>query len=322
MKSFEVYARFIETLEEKIPKKTDLARFIADTLNIEKESAYRRLRGDIQFSFREIFLLAYKMNFSLDKIAKTATFEGSTNLLSLPNTTGIREGNSALLIESVCHFLRKLTLQPYSEWAMALSGIAFPLYQHYSLISRFFVLKHIYHNGNPCVRQPFEEVRESEKVLDLREEFYTLLRNINHTYYIWDNKITPVLVNDINYFRNIHILTEAETQALKEDLICFFDELEQLAITGEYKETGNTFEFYISDVDIDSNYAYLWSENLFRSFYTAFIFITTISTDEIVYESIRDWIHSLKRCSTRISVINDRERTLFFDKQRKIVNTL
>ncbi|GHT42138.1 hypothetical protein FACS189437_09840 [Bacteroidia bacterium] len=137
MEKNDVYSKFVEALEEKIPKKTQLAGFLAETLNIEKESAYRRLRKDIQFSFREIFLLANKMNISLDKIARGAIAENQSKILFEMSTPGDLSGKKSNgMIEAALNFYTQLAAQPYSEMAMALSGISFSLYQSYSLLSR------------------------------------------------------------------------------------------------------------------------------------------------------------------------------------------
>jgi hypothetical protein len=206
--------------------------------------------------------------------------------------------------------------------AVALSGMSYSLYQSYSHLSRFHSLKHIYHNGNPQARICYDEVFESKRQMEARNEFSSLYQHIKHTYYIWDHKIIPVLVKDILYFKHTHILKNTEIKALKEELLCFLNDLEQLAAQGEFKETGNKFELYISDIEIDTTYGYYWSEKVYMSFYNAFIFFAAVSTDITVYDSISDWIKSIKRCSVCISVINNKERTIFFDKQREIINTL
>ncbi|GHT04299.1 hypothetical protein FACS189423_06770 [Bacteroidia bacterium] len=323
MKNYDVYAKFVGALEEKIPKKTKLAGFLAETLNIEKESAYRRLRSDIQFSFREIFLLANTMNISLDKIARGAIAENQSKILLEMSTPGDLSGEKANgMIELAFDFYTQLVAQSYSEMAMALSGISFSLYQSNSLLSRFYSLKYAYHNGNPTIRIPFGEIIETKKQLEVREKFSGLYHQIKNTAYIWDNKIIPVLVNDIRYFQNIHLLRKEEKDALKEELFRFLNNLEQLATDGEFKDTGNKFELYISDIDIDNTYGCAWSEQVYISFHKAFIFMATISKDASVYKNVSDWIKSIKKCSVCISVINDKERTLFFDKQREIVNIL
>jgi hypothetical protein len=322
MKDIDLNKKFVSALEKKIPKKTNLAGFIADTLCIEKESAYRRLRNEIPFSFGEVALLANQINISLDKIIPaTASGINPNNLLGLPLISN-PEVNKSDLIEAIYDFFMLLTDQPYSEFGTALSGVNFVLFQSYSLLSRFHIMKHLHYSGNSSTPVPFERIFESNKQLELRSDFQVLFHKISYTYYIWDLQIIPALVNDILYFRNIRLLKESETNALKMELLRFLQDLEQLASTGTYKETGARFELYVSDINIDVSYSYMWSDEIFASAFSAFIFFAVPSLDESFFKNMTAWIKSIKRCSTQISVINDKERSLFFDRQRQLVNTL
>jgi hypothetical protein len=263
------------------------------------------------------------MNISLDKIAKGAIVKSQAKILvELPSIGDTIGEKSDGMIESALDLYTKLVEQPYSEMSIALSGLSFSLFQSYSMLSRFYALKHVYHNGNPLIRVPFEEIWETKKQLEVRDKFSGIYYRIKNTTYIWDNKIMPVIVNDILYFKNIRLLRNAEIEALKEELFRFLDDLEQLAVNGKFKDTGNKFELYVSDIDIDTTYGCVWSEQVYMSFYKAFIFLATVSKEASVCESVNDWIKSIKRCSVCISVINNKERTQFFDKQRKIVNIL
>jgi hypothetical protein len=56
--------------------------------------------------------------------------------------------------------------------------------------------------------------------------------------------------------------------------------------------------------------------------FTAFIFFATASQEENLVNKIIRWVRNMKRCSTLISGNAAKERTLFFDKQRAIIDAL
>jgi len=58
----------LKSVSKKYPKKSDCAQEIANILNIDKMSVYRRLRGKIKFTIDEMALVASKLDISLDKI--------------------------------------------------------------------------------------------------------------------------------------------------------------------------------------------------------------------------------------------------------------
>jgi hypothetical protein len=328
----DVHKEFVAAMESKIPKKTQLADFISDILRIEKESAYRRLRGEVQFTFKEAVLIACRMNLSLNEIIVNASPENKTkNVLELPvfqsDMINFCDGAGDKLIEEAIIFLKALVQQPFSEFGLAISGIPFPLFLNYSSLSRFYILKHLHNssnqlNYNQLTPIPFEKVFESKKQIEEREEFYLLYRQISNTFYIWDKKIIPVLVEDIQYFQSIHLIKDSEVEELKADIHRFLTDLEQLAIDGKFRETGNKFDLFISDLGIDVTYTYMWSEKLCIALFITFIFFATASQEKSLVNKIINWVTSMKRCSILISGNAAKERILFFDKQREIVDKL
>jgi hypothetical protein len=327
MTAIDIHGEFVKMLENKIPKKTRLADLISDLLRIEKESAYRRLRGDVQFTFREAALIARQLNVSLDETVLYASPESRTkNVLEMPvlhsDVTGMSEKAGDLLIEMAILFLKELSKQPFSEFGLAISGIPFSLFLNYSCLSRLYIMKYL-HNGNQSKTYiPFGKVFESRGLIEEREEFYLLFRQISNTFYIWDRKIIPSLVDDIQYFRSIRLITDNDIRELKEEIHRFLNDLEQLAVDGKFRETGNNFNLFISDLTIDVTYAYLWSEEVYTALFTAFIFFATASQEEGLVNRIILWVRSMRRRSTLISGNAAKERIVFFDRQRAIIDTL
>lgn len=61
-------ANLIEAMKDKLPVKGKLADMLMDTLYIGKEAVYRRLRGEVPFTFQEAALVSRKLGISLDTI--------------------------------------------------------------------------------------------------------------------------------------------------------------------------------------------------------------------------------------------------------------
>ena len=59
------YQGFINVLQQKIPQKASLVNTIADLPVIDKDAVYRRLRGEVNFSFIEMASIAIKLGMSL-----------------------------------------------------------------------------------------------------------------------------------------------------------------------------------------------------------------------------------------------------------------
>lgn len=68
MKKDLLYDTILNAIREKIPNRIILANTLAELLNIEKEAVYRRLRGEVAFSFVEIAAISSSLGISLDNI--------------------------------------------------------------------------------------------------------------------------------------------------------------------------------------------------------------------------------------------------------------
>ena len=61
----------IKAMREHLPEETNLANYIMDIISIGKEAVYRRLRGEVPFTFYEVSLLSQSLGISLDQIVGT-----------------------------------------------------------------------------------------------------------------------------------------------------------------------------------------------------------------------------------------------------------
>lgn len=317
----DINKKFVEALESKIPKKTDLADFISETLFIEKETAYRRLRGEVQFSLHEAIVLSSRLRISIEEIMVKENLKGGgRNSMQLPiNQTDIELYK--LYISSTVDFLKKLTGDPYSEYGLTLTHLTFSLVYQFNYLIRFNMLKHAYYAGDPNHRKTFDQVHETESLRKKRKTLYALYAQIKRTFYIWDSRIIPSLISDILYFKKLRLISAEEVELLKEELHLFLQKLEQLTTDG-YNGSHNRFELYISETAIEHTYAYLYSENYFVSMSTAFINYELVSFDKSTFENVSKWVRSLMRSSILISGSAEKEKINFFQQQHTIVDRL
>ena len=135
-----------------------------------------------------------------------------------------------------------------------------------------------------------------------------LMNWMKTTDYIWDNTVFEHVVRDIQFFSEIHLVSEEDKELIKDDLLLLTDELEELAGKGKY-ETGNDVRIYISNIKFDATYSYVATSNSHISMIRMF-------------RSLKEWVQSLKKFSTQISESGEMQRIRFFNEQREIINTL
>jgi len=314
------YQEFISAIRDKIPHKATLANTIADLLCIDKDAVYRRLRGEVNFSFAEMAVIARNTGISLDNIA------GIDNLLSKPAKMNILRQVDLTeidyeMFERYVNLLKSIKDEP--ETKIMEAGNVFPpfFYYNYEYITRFHMFRWNQSSGYGDAR-PFHEITIPERLRILQKEFCIYTRHIKSTQYVLDNQIFQRLITSINYFAKMRLIREEDVALIKNDLIEFLNDLENLALKGKYDETGNEMSIYILDISPDSNYCCLKSKNIHFTLFKAFVLNAIVCFDEEAFNETSDWIRSLQRKSTLISVSGEKIRAAFFNAQREIIYTL
>lgn len=322
MSTINMQERFLQVLKEIIPDKSLLANNIADILTLEKASVYRRLRGEIPFTLNETGKIAKEFNISFDKIF----------LYDKPNTP--RVGTMALPLYDqaiqpdyidVMNFLKKIGTicgTVNSEYGMTCNCVPPVFYLNYEHILRFYIFKWGYRYGIPGYYNSFDKVPQGEKIMEMPREIALKIRCLNSVICLWDSMIIPAIVNDIKYFKSIRLINDESVCLLKQDLLNLLHEVEDTASLGRFKETGSKFELYLSGVNIEATYMYGGSPADWFSIVIIFFVQGAMSFEESTFLKFREWIHYLKRFSTMLSGVCEKERILFFERQREIVESL
>lgn len=315
---------FVETLKNKIPKKTQLANFISEILAMEKETAYRRLRGVTMFTFGEAAILSQKLNFSLDEIVINIEQSKTVSNMMMNSFYAEKKKGTEENSYSAISFVKDFVEDKNAEFGMALKSIPFPMLIPYKSISDYYKYKYKLHEKETSHPLHFKDIKQ---LLDWEKEnvegTYDLFHNISHTIYIWDKKIIPIIVQDILYFKSLGLMTDNDVADLKKELFLLMEELETIASKGVFEDTGNKCDIYISDEDIDTTYSYLWSETRCASILiTHFMYMLISYNNKSKCEETRNWVTSMKFNSTLISGTGGKDRVLFFKQQREAIETL
>lgn len=316
-----IYEKLISAIREKIPHKATLTNALVDLLCIEREAVYRRMRGDVAFSFTEIAAISNKFGISLDSLVGESAAKSRPYQLSLVEYVDPIEDDFKMwrIYNERLHSVRN-DLSSCSVECMNVLPATFLL--DYDYITRFYLCKWYNQYGDSDKTVHFRDIETSAELLEVQRVTAAESKYIRKTSYIMDPLIFQYIVNDIQYCRSIHQIDEENVRLLKQELLRFLDNMEILATRGVHSETGNPIQFYISSINFDASYSYLETQEYQISIIRAFILNTVISLDRKAYEIIRNWLRSLLKSSTMISVSGEQQRILFFEKQRRIVDSL
>ena len=314
------YQEFISAIRNKIPHKATLTNAIADLLCIDKDAIYRRLRGEVSFSFSEMAVIARNMGISLDAIAGIENFQSKPSKMNISRQVNPTEVDYEMF-EGHVNLLKSIKDEPETEIMEAGNIFSHYLYQDYEHLTRFHLFRWN-QSSSYAEALPFHEIIIPERLRTLHKETCIYSKHIKSTQYVFDNMIFQRLTASIKYFARIQLIKEEDVALIKNDLIAFVNNLENMAVKGKHEETGNAISIYLSDVNTDANYSCLKSNNIHMTLFKVFLLNAVVSFDEDVFNEAIAWIRSLQRKSTLISVSGQRIRADFFNKQREIIHTL
>lgn len=316
-----IHEKFVSEIREKIPHKATLTNTLVELLCMEREAVYRRLRGDVAFSFTEIAVISNRLGISLDNLLGSHSAKSRPYQLTLVEYVDPIEDDYKMW-DLYNERLREVRKDPESCNVECMNMLPSIFLINYEYINRFYLFKWYNQYGHSEKTVYFREIVPVEKLHKVQRVTAIESKHIKKTIYIWDPLIFQYIVNDIQYYSSIRLIDAEEVRLLKNDLLRFLDNLEILASRGIYSETGNQIHFYISNINFDSSYSYLETKNLRISMIRAFILNSVISFDNKAYEIFRNWMQSLLKSSTMISVSGEKQRILFFEKQRAIIGSL
>lgn len=312
--------RLLVAIKEKIPQRSKLVDVLADILFLEKESVYRRLRHEVPFTFAETAIISKELGISLDNIIRENGLTMRPFQLDSIEYTDLFDIDYGLVEQHVDFFGQSRT-SSFSETAEACNVLPISLYARSELLSRFYLFKWLYQVspiGSICLR----DIKINERLARIYQSFFDESKYMNDTTYIWDHSIFQYLVNDLQFFRSIQLITGEEIALFKEELSGFLDYTENIAIDGRFEETGKSVRCYILDINLEACYSYAVINNQYISYIRAFILNSVLSTDQYAFDWVKSWIECLKRSSTLVSGSGEKHRVSFFNRQRKIIDSL
>lgn len=310
----------IEAIKERVPNCKNLAGLVMDTIFVGKEAAYRRLRGEVPFSFAEASEMSHRLGISLDNISNK----------NIPDSAIVHLDFVDYLnpIETYCEQNDRLTTvfnsvrnDPSAVWYSASNTIpqVYPL--EYDYLSRFLLFKWMYQHEKTHSIRHFSELKLNRELRFRQRRFVAASMSVPTTFFIWDRMMFYNLINDIKYFHDIHLITNGELKKLKDETYALLDKLEGIAVNGRHPD-GKAVHIFVSHINFDATYSCIESSDVRIGFVRVYSINLVNTTDPVVFNMQKDWIQSLMRYSTLISESGEMQRMEFFAKQRQYLEKI
>jgi hypothetical protein len=313
---------FISKILDDIPSNIKPVDFLMDSLNIGKESAYRRIRGDIPFSFREISALSLKLGFSVDELVgkskKTRIFFGRQGDASYTPSESFVE-----MLTNFYQYYVDLYESPKSKVIISMNKIFVVFLIGYDPLFKFYYYKWTYETTDVPLNYGYSEVTIPDEVLSLYHKIKAyLLKTSELTFdFIADRYTFLNIIRDIHYYYKRKLISDEELSVLKKDLNYFNSQTEESLHNGVSK-SGSIFNYYLSTINVETNSSYTVINDRVRSDFWMYPINPVIIYDQEICAIHKKWINSLKKYAVLITHSNEVLLADFLNEMNEYVTHL
>jgi len=310
----------IATIRERIPEGKNLTSYLSEKLILGRESVYRRLRGEINFTFDEIATLSLDLGFSLDNVIGYKKDENALFNIHMLQKSDYFDIYINKMLEYGRMF-REMGKHPDTKARVSVNTMPYFFHIKYKNLSRFRIYKWLHQNQKIGTNDPFSSFNLPEKILDAHKVFYQDTLQIPDITIIMDNNIFWSAAKDIEYFFKRGLLSEDDVKLLQDELYDMINLLEQMTTEGVTK-SGTKISIYVSAVDLEASYLHFESGGVQFSQVRIFSISAIDSHNEGLCKIQKEWIESLKKYSVLISQSGEMQRFEYLNKQREHVGKI
>ncbi len=312
--------KLISVIKETLPEGENMAQVLMDILLIGRESIYRRLRGEVFFTFEEVAKISKELELSIDSVLGVNNSERAIFDFNLMDPQA-RIENYSIKLENYIRLYRQMKKHENSTARYALNTLPYTIYLAYPNVSKFKFYKWLYQANTAVPHTSYSELQIPSHIMDYQKSFVAENRYIKKTLMILDRNVFSAMVYDIEYFYKLNIISLEDVELLKGELIQMLDDLESQAISGLYK-SGTEIQMYLSNVDIEATYCHYQYGDQQYSHLRLYSINGIDSQVPKVCTRQKEWIDSLKRYSTLITQSGEMQRVNYFNKQRELVKQI
>jgi hypothetical protein len=302
-----------ERILEKIPSNVKPVEYLMGTLGLARESVYRRKRGELSFSFKEIVKLSGELNFSIDEVMnKNSKDKVIFNIQN--NALYNTEETFMAMLREYLNLVKKKHEARQVEIIVSQNRIT-PIYAINSEhLFKFIYYKWMHQGYQVPLNFYYADVVVPAEILALKNKLILYINQISNYTFIIDPLTYKNTFDEILYYYERNLLTEEELFILKDDLLGLLKQTESLAQRG-VSDFGTSYQYYLSSLNVESNTIYVKYDDIVESFLLLY-YVNPINTnDKYMCATHKRWLDSTRRYSSLITHSNEILQTKFFNEQ-------
>jgi len=299
-----------------IPDNKKPVNYLMDILNIGRESSYRRMRGNIPYTFEEVAKISQNLSFSIDDIIDGST--RSNNSFYGSNHKKSTDFDDVFYANHLNYYklLEKISKAKETDIFFSVNNLSSYLVYDFDVLFKFYYYICMHQYCGISVNQSFSEIALPDNLVSLRQKIKSASAAISTRTYIFDQHVIKRLVRKLQYYYGRNLISSDELEMIKNDAIHFLDHVEKFFQIGA-NGSGIKHDFYLSLLDVDMNSLYGVYDNSIVSQYWIYNFYPMIIENKELISMHKNWINTLKRSSVLISQSNEIVQALHLNLQHE-----
>lgn len=318
--NIDVHEKIIAKITESIPVDKNKVKYISSILDISSKSAYRRLAGTTKFSLEEASIIASNLGFSLDSLIGHLPKQNA--LFELDDVEDARADICKTKMEQYMQIFGNDEDISETEYMLATNGLPIGICVKSSTIYKFTLYKWLYWTGRIKPTVGFDQIKLTEDLIEIQQQYNQAYSSCRRGTLIFDEFLYHSIVAEVEFFYARGLLSETEKSDLCQELHKSINGLENAATYGYYEDDTVPLDIYISELKLDTTYLHVQLRNNPAAYFSGYSINLFKTVDEDICKIQENWLKALKRYSSAITQANEIYRYSFFNKQRKIVDTL
>jgi len=310
---------FLDEVKKKVPSNISFADDLSEILNISRDSAYRRIRGETILSLDEVKLICNHYGVSLDSLlspnSNTVTFRYQS--------VDYKNFGFEAWFKSILANLEMIHASPEKELIYSAKDV--PIFYHFDF-PELTAFK-IYFWSKTVLGASFENEKFRPELVS--NELITLAKRIWHKYALlpstelWSDETINITLRQIEFTYDCGFFAKPDdARNLVDQFSSMLNNIRKWAAAGVKNSTGEKFSLYKNEILIADNTIF------FKMGTNRIVFLTQntlqyiATSQENFCKQTENSLNNLLNKAVLISTTGEKERNKFFNVMDEKVNAL
>jgi len=296
-------SKFVDEIVSHLPNKRRLAQYLIELLGIGKESAYRRMKSEIPFSFEEVAAVSGDLGLSLDQLLGLKADSRFSFYFNFDVNKEPSDAYANMLAYDNTN-MEKILSSSDMKITAVVNRIPLRFFP-YKALFKFDYCQYLYSIGNISLMTGFSDINVPPHINDLHNQSTSFFSNLRNITCIIDSTVYSKIINEIQHYYRLKFISDEDLKLLQTELFELLAMYESTLRKGK-NIAGSNYTVYYSLLNIDSNVVCVEYDN--KCLLQVWVYpegpieISDISSIRGLQEK---WIDSKIRNSVLVSKTND-----------------